>query len=62
MVTEDSQNTHPEMHTELKEIDELSNWGAKRTQESQMNEPTRSQEDSGSPRIQGLKGKYKESH
>ena len=39
-IIEDSQNTHPEMCTEPKEIEELSNWGVRWTQKSQTNEPT----------------------
>ena len=39
-VIEDSQNTHPEMYTKPKEIEESLFWGARQTQESQMDEPT----------------------
>ena len=39
-MIEDSQNTHPEMRTKLKGIEESSNWGARRTQESQTNKLT----------------------
>ena len=37
-MVDDSQSTHPEMCTELKEIGESSNRGARWKQESQMNE------------------------